>query len=401
MSRSNLLQAAVTVLVALLLVIAALLYSQASGDWQTGVRQHLQRSAAVLEHVRHVYADEAPAAMQVSVAEARARHLGTAAGSQAAVEAEAENQFAWHQRQAHAGGATLLAGDRYRLDGLGYDVPRRLGDLRASAPRVDPEGTFSDGDATGRLATWISFLTIPLVVVYLVAQLFLRRRADSSDRDVGLAPEPDVTRRFGVTLAVGVWIVLNVVAPFYAHQQAQEQRAQALAAIRIDRIETSILAGQTLSAFRTEGRRTVLALESRAAARQYAALGADGEDWAQTEIAAADAAAVGTVTDVVARMTRSPAQADGVDPVTRAALAGAPGDWQAQLAGQLAEVDRAERAGQWANVLGLAGLLAGLAATLAALAEATGQAGRAVWIRRAAIAVLSGLAPLIVLGLFS
>jgi hypothetical protein len=70
---SNLLQTAVTILVAVALAVAALIASGAADRWQSSVRADVKRSAGIVEDVREVYGDEAPLGLDVALADTRAR----------------------------------------------------------------------------------------------------------------------------------------------------------------------------------------------------------------------------------------------------------------------------------------------------------------------------------------
>lgn len=145
----NMLQAAVTIVVAAVVAASAVLSSRADGAWNEASRQETTWSAGLIEDSRHVYGDEAPLALTVAVSEARARALRQAAKADlVSWEATAEAQTAGNLRQAHTGSGGLLDGDRYRLPGGGLDVARRLADIRAAEPTLrdlDPAGRWPRG----------------------------------------------------------------------------------------------------------------------------------------------------------------------------------------------------------------------------------------------------------------
>src|SRR4029453_2387795 len=93
---SNLLQTAVTILVAVALAIAALTASGATDRWQSSVREEVKRSAGIVEDVRAVYGAEAPMGLVVALADARARQGPDA-------DALPERQVVFAIRKAHRG----------------------------------------------------------------------------------------------------------------------------------------------------------------------------------------------------------------------------------------------------------------------------------------------------------
>src|SRR4051812_24438941 len=92
---------AVPILLALAAIVAAILgaraamiSSDASGEWQTAVREEVKRSAALVEDVRYVYGAEADVALRSAAAAIEADELRQSAGplngaEKSAVEAEA------------------------------------------------------------------------------------------------------------------------------------------------------------------------------------------------------------------------------------------------------------------------------------------------------------------------
>src|SRR3954463_12000645 len=59
---------------------AAVVSSDASGEWQTAVPQEVKRSAALVEDVRYVYGAEATVALQAAAASIEADELRQSAG---------------------------------------------------------------------------------------------------------------------------------------------------------------------------------------------------------------------------------------------------------------------------------------------------------------------------------
>src|SRR5258705_331722 len=75
----ELLQAAVAILIAVVVGVGALIASAANGDRQDAVREEIKSSAATIEDVRLVYGDEAPLAFRIAVARLRTEELRRAA----------------------------------------------------------------------------------------------------------------------------------------------------------------------------------------------------------------------------------------------------------------------------------------------------------------------------------
>ncbi|MEV6598687.1 hypothetical protein AB0M36_17780 [Actinoplanes sp. NPDC051346] len=390
----NLLQAAITVAVAVGVAASAVLSSRASGEWHDASRQEITWSAALVEDLRHVYGDEAPFALHVAIADSRARALRLAAGDAgsagdlAAWESLAETQTVGHLRQAAKGSGGLLDGDRYRLPEGGYDIARRLADMRGAHPDLrdrDPAGAMADGDAAMRQAVTVALATVPLVAVFVVLRGLIlwsgaravRRgaRARSAVPDVGLVPGPDPERRtagpFGAVALLG-WILISVLPAGIIVAGNQEQRAHSIATRGATKVSTAITASSVVRTFQAEGERALVLTELRGYARELAAVDTADELQAapRTVVARADQQALPRLRPLVEAMTRLPEPASGVDPRTSRIAATGPTQWEALRKEQNRAVDLAERAGQRGDTLQVAVLLASLGMTLSLLALA-------------------------------
>jgi type II secretory pathway pseudopilin PulG len=390
---SNLLQTAVTILVAVALAIAALTASGATDRWQSSVREEVKRSAGIVEDVRAVYGDEAPMGLDVALADARARQG-------ADDDALTERQVVFAIRKAHRGKDHLIADDRYLRPTGAYDVPRRLADVGAKDPdflRLDPDRTARQGDDKRGLATLMALVTIPLVLLYLLTELVLRaraRRRPASARadEVGLVPRPwssPATSRLGVSVALVAWLAVALLPVLQLRLDTQEQRANAEASRGAVDVSTMLAASGIAFSFRLHSQQRVLALETHAVGRQLVALYSPDHDAGARlmNLGRAETQTAHRAQLVVAGMSRAPTARDGVDPATLRAVNASPAATDAVRVEQNRQADLAERAGKRTNRVNLALLLSALTLSLAALA-ATGRDARLRGIDRVAAAIL-------------
>ena len=339
MGTFELLQVVITVVVAGVVASSALLASDANGGRQDGVRQEIKRSAATIEDIREVYGIEAPLAFRISVARLRATELKRAAeqagldGSVAAVDAVVQEQTAFRFAAAEKGTGSLADGDRYSLADGGFDVVRRLADVRRENPglvALDPQSTQADADRDGGTAQIIAaacgVLTVTYAGLVLAAGFRRRHRGHGGGSDIGLIPQPgdvEPTRRQAVILALLAWAFITVLPAFQTHFDDAEQRNQALAARSAQAVVTDIAVSNLREGFVAECVRAELALDLSTTARELGVL--DGTDVnlarAEAVAVAADREALGQVKAVRVAMTVLPAAGDPVDEVTRAGLA--------------------------------------------------------------------------------
>jgi hypothetical protein len=183
---------AVPILLALAAIVAAMLgaraaviSSDASGEWQTAVREEVKRSAALVEDVRYAYGAEAAVALRTAAAAIEADELRRSAGplsgaEKAAVEAEAFIRQTTADLM--AGAFDLTKDPKYRA-GDGYDVAARLADIRNEHPELvalDPGATMDQGSADSQHAWLLVAAVIPAAVAFLcgsLAQGFPRDRS--------------------------------------------------------------------------------------------------------------------------------------------------------------------------------------------------------------------------------
>jgi len=402
----EMLQAAVAILIAVVVGIGALLASAANGDRQDAVREEIKRSAATIEDVRLVYGDEAPLAFRIAIARLRTEELRRAAeqagpdGSAAAVEAVVQEQVAFRLATGEEGTGRLADGNRYQTDEGGFDVARRLADVRSDYPdlvALNPDASQADADGLGRTAWMLAASTAVMVLAYLVVALLWHRRTKRSDvsasSNVEVIPQPwqaRAGRREATTVALLVWILATLLPWPELYFADQEQHSQTLAARNAARISTVLAATGLQEGFVGDSRRAQLTVELGSLARELGVLDAPTEDVAsqQRVIAAADRAVAPRLDAVRRAMTDLPDARDGVDPATRAALASSPVEWKALQVEQSRQADLADRASQRSDRMVLAALLSALAASLAALAAASAiPSPSRLW---AAVALLVG-----------
>ena len=135
---------------------AAVLFDHSSDELHSSVRQEVKRDVAMVEDVRFVYQDEAPLAYRVLKARIRAQEFERVAGSttgmarqEALVEADLERRVA----KAILGGSDIAKSGRYNVAGGGFDLPKRLHDVREENPdlvEIDP----GEPEHAGSRAAW-------------------------------------------------------------------------------------------------------------------------------------------------------------------------------------------------------------------------------------------------------
>jgi hypothetical protein len=391
---SNLVQGLVTILVALVVAAGAFLTGSAAGKWQDSVTAQTKRALATIEDVRFVYADEAPLALELALAEAR-----EALSSGGDAETEREALFAVRQQLS----SNNLAAERYSQPGKGYDVPRRLADVRtenADLARIDPETAIEAGDRRNRLALILLAATLPLVLLYVVADIVLRGRAARQPHaprtratDVGLVPRPwssTGTRRVWVSVGLGAWLMITLLPPLHTYYAGEEQRAGALADGKGAEISSMLEASGLVHAFATNSEQRARWLAIHALGRQAAAL--DSGDPAE----AAELSAAGRTEEAVSRhalatakwMGRAPSVEDGLDEFTLRAVNATPDDWSAALRAQNTHSERVAQLSSRSGRISLAILFGALAGSLCALAAAA-RRRRHTWLDLASLGVLA------------
>jgi hypothetical protein len=390
---SNLVQGLVTILVALVVAAGAFLTGSAAGKWQESVSAQTKRSLATIEDVRFVYTDEAPRALELALAEAREAE---SSGS----DAETEREVLFAARQATS--RDNLAANRYRQPGRGYDVPRRLADVReqnANLTRISPEAALEAGDRRNRLALVLLWATLPLVLLYVAADIVLRGRATrfgaaptARAGDVGLVPRPwssPTTRRLWVSVALGAWLMITLLPPLQTYYAGKEQRAGALAAGKTAEISSMLEASGLVFAFATNSKQRAQWLASHALGRRLVAFdsGDPQEAAGLRATARAEQAVSRRALAIATSMGRAPSADDGLDAYTLRSVNATPDDWSAALKEQNAHSEHVSDLSARSKRISLAILFGALAGSLCALAAAARQK-RHTWLDLASLGVL-------------
>jgi hypothetical protein len=351
--------------------------TSAADKWEESVRQEIQRSAALLEDVRYVYGDEAALGYDLAVGKLRAELAADQdAGTDRILFAAAREA---NQQQ------PLVSGD-YELRGGGFDVPHRLADVRqenAALTSLDPSESESDGDSRADASQWILLATVPLVLLYLVADWVLRRgtrwspgrrgKRGTTPDDVGLVPRPwssTSARGLGASVALIAWLVVVLLPSLQVRFDNREDRSEALAARHAVQISTALGASGFISTFRTNAGRAAAYEETRGIARAQAARGVQDRGLASELVAKGrlEQSRGRRAKAIAQAMGREPTTRDGVDAVTRAALQSSPAEAQPLLRAQNDAASAAQKAGRRGARVTLALLLAGLTLSLAAVA---------------------------------
>jgi hypothetical protein len=175
---------ALAVLLALAAVLAALIGARAAylGDvgsdtWHEALREDIKHGAGLVEDVRFLYQEEAPLALQVAEARIRAREaaLEAARAPASAVRDALLTEAGAQHRVANALGASskLASNPRYR-EGDGFDLARRLADVRAENPdlvALDPDQTQEEGNDLAQESSLLVAAAIPVGLAFLCGAL--------------------------------------------------------------------------------------------------------------------------------------------------------------------------------------------------------------------------------------
>jgi len=410
-TQSNLAQAIVTILVAAALAAGTLLSAAGTSAWQQSVRDEIKRFAALAEDVRTVYGDEAPIAFELALAKARG---AVSPPSEAVVERKARFQM---QQALSGGGREHLTSARYER-GDGYDVLRRLADVRREHPDLvglDPDIELERGDRLTRWALLVLAATIPLVIGFLLVDFVQRRRGNRAPaarqrgaRDVSLVPRPwssGESRQFRAFVFLGAWMLVTLLPTLQLHYANSEQRAQALAARKAAELSSLLQVTGITFSFATASAHRVTWLATHAVGHEFAGAIASVERVGARDAAErrADAhveeALSRRAKRLVANMVRLPTSADPIDSTTSRALATTEAILRAKGSQQVAEAERAERSGARGNRTTLAVLLAGLALSLTALAGVARARRPSLLDVSAAVVLLMAVAALVSLPL--
>jgi hypothetical protein len=428
-------QVLVSILVVLLLGGAALAADKASGNWGAATANEIRWSAAALEDLRSVYTEEAPEAFYAAFEQHRADLMANfGAGDSALLDAEAATATRTAQDFVFALGDTNpLVADEYALPGGGYDVARRLGDVRqATSARIglDVPQLLARGDQWSRVVSGLVWGCVVLVLLWVAAQAaaHLSRRGRglgragatthaprssedqdpdpeqdpdrdpdaSQELDLDLIPEPWLEQprdRVLATAGLVAWIVLTLLPAITLTMSSEAARAGADSSRYAVAVSTDISASNVQSTHSLRSFNEQVYLATAGISRQWVAL--DLSDSEQQLLGQAEEEVANSWPAVSAPMTRLPSGDDGVDAELVQAMSTSPEDWGALGARQGLAADKAEQVGRAVTLDTLAIAFAGLAASALAFALAAPRAPKLVargGLAMVGLAVLAALA---------
>jgi hypothetical protein len=164
---------------------AAFMSADASSNWQASIRSQVKQAAAYVEDIRYLYTVEAPQAVLTAEAQARAQELARAAQSSSGLNQSlltVEQSIEQNLVKTLTPNFPLTADPKYAMPGGGYDVGRRLADIRAENPdllALDPAHTAAVGDHFAVRSIRLVESTVLVAGAFLfgsLAQGFRRRR---------------------------------------------------------------------------------------------------------------------------------------------------------------------------------------------------------------------------------
>jgi hypothetical protein len=159
--------------------------SEASDSWQSALRTEVKRSAAAMDDVRYLYQTELPVAIRILQARLVQSELQAAAATTTGPVGEALQVEADVQAGIVSGlisSSTLASKPDYALPSGGFDLAKRLADLRAQNPdlvALDPDGLETAGDKLANKAELLTLALLPTSIgafLGVLAQPFKRRR---------------------------------------------------------------------------------------------------------------------------------------------------------------------------------------------------------------------------------
>lgn len=168
--------ATAAILAALITTRASILSSDGSGDWQTGLREEVKRSAAVQEDVRYVYQNLLPLAMTIETANARITALRQELVEHPASTVRLQLEIAAQQEVIKnlTVASPLTSRTDLALPSGGWDLGRALAEQRNTAPdlvALDPDADVAAGDVAAAKARSIALATVPIGLGVLFAAL--------------------------------------------------------------------------------------------------------------------------------------------------------------------------------------------------------------------------------------
>jgi hypothetical protein len=165
---------------------AAFMSADASSNWQASIRAQVKQAAAYVEDIRYLYTVETPQAVLTAEAQARAQELTKAVQSTTGLNQSlltVEQSIEQNLVKTLAPNFPLTADPKYATPGGGYDVGRRLADIRNENPdlvTLDPAHTAAVGDHFAVRSIRLVGCTVLVAGAFLfgsLAQGFRRRRS--------------------------------------------------------------------------------------------------------------------------------------------------------------------------------------------------------------------------------
>jgi hypothetical protein len=165
---------------------AAFMSADASSNWQASIRAQVKQAAAYVEDIRYLYTVETPQAVLTAEAQARAQELTKAVQSTTGLNQSlltVEQSIEQNLVKTLAPNFPLTADPKYATPGGGYDVGRRLADIRNENPdlvTLDPAHTAAVGDHFAVRSIRLVGCTALVAGAFLfgsLAQGFRRRRS--------------------------------------------------------------------------------------------------------------------------------------------------------------------------------------------------------------------------------
>ena len=164
---------------------AAFMSADASSNWQASIREQVRQAAGYAEDIRYLYTVETPQAVRTAEAQARAQELARAVQSSTGLNQSlltVEQSIEQNVVRTLAPTFPLTADPKYATPGGGYDIGRRLADIRNENPdlvALDPLRTARVGDHFALRSIRLVASTVLAAGAFLfgsLAQGFRRRR---------------------------------------------------------------------------------------------------------------------------------------------------------------------------------------------------------------------------------
>lgn len=188
---------------------ASLISSDANDAWQSALRTEVKRSAGAMNDVQTLYQSDMPTAIMILQAKILGEKLQAAQAGQTPAIVHALQVEAGVQSQlvtALSSSSQLANDSKYALPSGGYDLGKRLADIRSTSPdmvALDPDALQASGDKLAQKAT---LLTLALIPTGLCALLGVLAQPLRRYRPV-LLGSGVVALAVGVVMAIGVEVL--------------------------------------------------------------------------------------------------------------------------------------------------------------------------------------------------